>query len=328
MISDRFPLTGTPAYLLGPIGNVDLMAVGGGAPAPFSGKSQPIGLHRVLDIDCIDLHFTAPDLTALLAQQAAPIIEVHTVKEMFNLSTDPYARRVHTIGGKDDFGRGTLSNCRAMEIEGRTTLVSTGIGPAQWISPQYLFETPIDLAELAWDFSLSRLTPPDAFRYDISLNLWSGAAGALALQPRLAVVTDVSAAATRTFSLAAPATISAIQIAFVARPVREAAIAERHASDSQGATLGMPLLEAIHLLERRDSSMVFRSLHELSVASEEFTLYGAGAAPLTAGIARLSLRAALTGSDSVEIILPTGAFLSFEARLSASLIDRPPVIHR
>src|ERR1700721_2053012 len=82
MISDRFPLTGTPAYLLGPIGNVDLMAVGGGAPAPFSGKSLPIGLHRVLDVDSIDLPFTAPDLTALLAHPARPLTEGHPARQL------------------------------------------------------------------------------------------------------------------------------------------------------------------------------------------------------------------------------------------------------
>ena len=113
-----------------------------------------------------------------------------------------------------------------------------------------------------------------------------------------------------------------------ARTLREAEIAERHPKDSSGQPLGIPLLQAIHLLESRDSDMVFHSLHELNIASKEFTLYGAGNAPLTAGIARLNLRAALTGSDSIKVFLRTGVFQTFEARLSATFIDVPPVIHR
>lgn len=325
MIIDRFPLTGTAAYLIGSASNVDLVAgATGSAPA---GVSQAIGEHRVLDIDSIDLLFTASDLTALLARQSAPIVEVRIRKEMFpKLVTDPYARRVHTAGGPEDFRRGTLANCRVMDIEGRATLVSETGGPAVWKSPRYNFGERMVIAELAWEMGITRLGPAQAFRYHLSLLVWDGPPGSASTTITIAADADVGA--NRAHVLNPSVTASSAQFVFVARIGREAAISERHAAEASNGLLGVPLLQAVHLLERRTSQMVFHSLHELNIAAKEFTLYGAGDTALTSGIARINLRAALTGADAVEVWLGPGVFSSFEARLSASIIDRPPTLHR
>ena len=330
MITDRFPLTGSPAYLAAPGGGIDLAA---GVPAagsgPASGISPPIGEHRVLDVDSIDLLFEANDLVPLLARAAQPIIEVRTKKELFpQLVTDPFARRVHTIGGMDDFSRGTLDGCRVMEIEGRATLVTETGGAARWTSPRFVFAGPLPIADVAWELALSRLGPVSTFDYDLKLRVWDGPPDALVAQAAVAITGGAGPAAPRARQLPADVVATAVQLEFVARVSREAAVIESHSIETSDGRLGIPMLQAIHLLERRDSAMAFHSLHELNVRSKEFTLYGTGDAPLTTGIARLDFRAALTGGDAIEIVVAPGSFRAFEARLSASIIERAPVTHR
>lgn len=325
MITDRFPLTGNAAYLTAPGGGVDLI----GVAAPNRGASSPIGDHRVLDIDSIDLMFEGPDLMPLFARQGAPLIEVRTRKELFpQLVTDPFARRVHTIGGMDDFRRGAFVRCRAMDIDGKPTLVAESPGPASWTSPMFVFENPMQIADIAWEFAISRLGPANAFRYTVALELWNGAPDALVAQPPVTIANNLDAAAVRALPLPQDTEATALRVNFSATPAREAAIVERHLVQTTDGSLGVPLLQALHLLERRESPLWFHSLHELNVRSKEFALYGAGDGALTTGIARLDFRAALTGLDAVEIEIQPGAFRRFEARLSASIIERAPVTHR
>lgn len=325
MITDRFPLTGGAAYLAAAGGGIDLAAVA----APPMGASSPIGEYRVLDIDSIDLMFEAADLMPSFARQAAPLIEVRTRKELFpQLVTDPFARRVHTIGGMDDFRRGAFVHCRAMDIDGKPTLVVESPGPASWTSPMFVFENPMPIADIAWEFATSRLGPANAFRYTVALEIWNGAPGALVAQPPLTIASNVDAAAARALRLPQDAVAAAIRVKFSATVAREALIVERHLVETTDGSLGVPLLQALHLLERRESPLRFHSLHELNVRSKEFALYGAGNGALTTGIARLDFRAALTGADAVEIEIVPGAFRRFEARLSASIIERAPVTHR
>src|SRR5262249_30209979 len=127
------------------------------------------------------------DVASLYSRQTDPIFEVIVTKEMFpGLFKDPYASRVHRIAGFEDFGQGHSSNFRAMEVDGMVSLVSTAVDElCRWQSPLYRMPKAVALYAAAWDLASSRMTPPDAFAYSVTLEWWDSTANPLHDPPRL-----------------------------------------------------------------------------------------------------------------------------------------------
>jgi hypothetical protein len=115
------------------------------AQPPREGRSLSIGEGMLVDLSSLTLQIERPNLLDIYNRQAQPIFSVEVVKEMFpGLFSDPYSHRVHRLGGFDDFNRGTLTDLRAMEVEGVPTLVSVGgVQESRWRSAVYKMPRPL-----------------------------------------------------------------------------------------------------------------------------------------------------------------------------------------
>jgi hypothetical protein len=324
MIIDEIPLSGEAAYLRAPDGHINL---GGSSPATGRYAVSADGL--IVRVDGIDLHLVSPDLIQLFARQGTALFKVHVEKEMFpGLFADPYRHRVHAIAGFDDFKRGECVGLVAMEVDGTPTLVSLGTDAASWVSPVYPLAGQTAIEHAAWDFAGARTGYEEAFRYDLGLEIWRTspitgprddeirlAEGATPTQPRRA--TDLGITGVRAYRLV-----------FTAKVDHDAAIHELHLSATTRPTLGRPLLRAVNLLEPVDSPHDIYSLHEMQIAGGDLSFIDAGREAPQALTATLGVTATLVANESIAIEVLSEKLERLEARLSAVLVERPPVTHR
>jgi hypothetical protein len=323
MIVDRSPLGGKEAYLQAG-GSIELQA-GGDANA---GRSLELRDGMALELKGVHLQLEADDLEPLFAPAGfgTPLLELRVEKRLFqDIVADPYGHRTHTIGGFEDFRRGTLDNVEVLEVEGVPTLASVA-DDCRWLSPLYRMPPPegVELAAAAWDLAASHLVAEDAFTYGLGLHvtfvdgsthtveLADGTPRSDRAKPRLGPSDDEPTIRK----------VAAYQIDFRARVRHDLALAER----APGLTpRGTPLLSAVNLLERVDSPYAFQSLHELTVAAADWALLGPPDAPPRRFVCSVVLPALLGRGEGVTLTVRPSAFARVEARLDATRLLRPPI---
>jgi hypothetical protein len=333
MIIDRVRLAGLDAYLRDQ-GVVNL-AVSNNHRGQSTSVKEGVGI----DVSGISLLLEANDLLKLYPRSAAPhdkpLLAITVKKEMFpEFFADPYAHRVHTIAGFEDFQRGILSAMRPMEVEGQATLVSLGSGSCGWVSPAYRLHGPIQIAAAAWDLATSRLTPPDSFTYTLSLVYWTVGQDPETDTPSAALLAPASGpgAVARPGYLRHRADIQlkdviSYRIAFKANVNYDAFLTEMQFGPDVGRSLGRPLLRAVHVLEPIESIYKIYCLHELESRCSEFTLLDV-AQPLRTLSAYIDLPAMLIENEEIAIQVAPELFERCEARLDAEIRIRPPLIDK
>lgn len=333
MIIDRARLAGHEAYLKDASGNLNLSGT--------KARTPPLARGKQLAISGIEIYIEAEeDLTPLLRRQSEPLIVVNVVKEMFPaLFANPFAHRVHTLAGFDDFNRGRMQNCKAIDVNGVPTLVSHGTETCRWVSPRYPLGEALFLGGLrhtlvaaAWELALSRRTLEDSFAYSLEIKTFDESEAPL---QTIALAAALDPTRPRFIENLALQDAAFYEVSFLADVRRDASLQERHSTIVE--SLGTPLLRAINLLEPVENMYRFHSLQELLSQSSEYHLFehemhalsGIVSQPLRRMTATLNISATLVQSDQddggsgryeqVEIAVPSGPFRHVEARMQAEV---------
>lgn len=336
MIIDRIKLAGPAAYFRARKG-------GGVNLAGQNARTPTLGRGKQLEISAIELLIESDsDLLDLFNPSLDPpryLFSIRVMKEMFPaLFANPFAYRVHTIAGFDDFKRGTLENGKVLDVDGIPTIVSVGTGLCKWTSPLYPMPEAINLELASWELAASRKTPEENFIYGLKLDAFNATQNLLEsfhlTNPDPAQPLLIGPTGPRTFEKFSPGNISFYQMEFTADVKKDAALYEKHASIT-GESIGTPLLRAINLLEPVESIYNIYSLQELLGLSSNYHLFEAQGQPLKKMIVTLELSATLVHSDNenlqrdryefVEISVRGGNFSNFEARLVGDEVLRPAV---
>lgn len=328
MIIDRTPLAGLDAFLK------DGGALNLAVSPHRRGSSIPLAEGMAVEVSGIRLYLEADDILKLYPHPDPqrnpadpPLLNVRIRKEVFpRLFADPYASRVHTIAGFEDFQRGVRLNLRPMEVEGKPTLVSTGNGEFLWRSAPYAFPAPLALDAAAWDLATTRLTPPDAFDYELALSYWVTGQN-LTSNPAQVTLTPAGGgnpADERRVEGLALRDIIAYRLEMRGKVHFEADVAELDYRGGEALSLGRPLLRAVHLLEPVESQFTVRSMAELEARSSAFTLLNR-VEPVRAVSALLAINATLLNGEEISLEVAPGIFRRVEARLEAERRLRPPL---
>jgi hypothetical protein len=329
MIIDRVRLAGDLAYLTDQ-GAIDLATSANGR-----GQSLPVGEGLGLELSGVHLLLRAKDMHKLYARTAGdgkPLLAFAVTKEMFpEFFADPYAHRVHSIAGFEDFQRGFLQNMRAMEVEGKATLVSLGWGGCAWLSPIYRLPMPVPVRSMVWELASARLAPDEGFGYLLRLQTWHAGQ-----DPTTDTPTETQIAPATGSGVARPSELRhrtgldlkdviAYRVTFKADVQRDTDLLETQIGPDDGQPLGRPLLRAVHLLEPITSAFAFHSLHELEMRSSDFSFLEP-VLPLQTLTAFVALPALLVHREALALEVRAGVWELAEARLDAEVRVRPPVI--
>jgi hypothetical protein len=345
MIIDRTQLAGLDAYLRDNAGKVNL--------AGQTARTAPLGRGKQLEISAIELLIESDsDLLDLfnlnLSRQSnppvlEPLFSITVMKEMFPaLFANPFAHRVHTIAGFDDFKRGTLENGRVLDVDGIPTIVSVGTGICKWTSPLYPMPEAIRLDHASWELAASRKTPAENFEYELYLDAFD-ASQQLLLTVRLTAITiqptspsqleqhSTNPTAPRKCENLDLKNASFYQLRFSAVVKRDASVYEKHTM-LVGESIGTPLLRAINLLEPVESIYNIYSLQELLSRSSEYHLFEFQGQPLKKMLVTLDLTATLVHSDNenlqgdkyefIEITVRNDLFSNVEGKLVGEILLR------
>ncbi|AFZ47585.1 hypothetical protein Cyast_1624 [Cyanobacterium stanieri PCC 7202] len=329
MIIDRVQLAGIDAYLR------DAEDINLASSPNNMGITKSVQLGMGVDVSGINLLLKADNLLELMSRsnlEDRPMLKITLRKEMFpQFYADPYAHRVHTIGGYDDFHRGLIRNMRAMEVEGQATLVSLNVGECSWQSPIYVFPQPIQLKGAAWELATSRLTPSDGFGYGVTLDMWVQGQDPENDSPTtIEIVSEGSTSPSQPedlrhqTNLESKEDIIAYRILFKADVQFDSYLTEFQFRQGQNNSLGRPLLRKFHLLESIDSTYTIFSLHELESQCSEFSILEVSP-PLQTLTAYLPLSALLVENESIILEINSDYFSICEAHLNAQVIVRPPI---
>lgn len=319
MIIDRRTLAGPASYFFDANNSANANLAGA------SGTVGPVAEGRMLRITGLQLSILADNLLDLMDPQQGTLLEVVINKELLpGVFADPYATRVHTIGGYEDFRRGAAVNCTAMEVEGVATLVSVGASPAQWTSPVFRLPKETNFTAAAWDLVPSRLATGQLFSYTITLAGWylgqDPAGNSSETLPQIQKALD-QPRFQPTVSFAQ--SIVAFQVAFSADVGADTYLRERLIASDAPAPLGPPLLRGISLIEAVDPVYRFRSLSELLMRTTRTQFLGpANVAPVRL-TAYLDLAVTLTRGESITVS-GGNALASLLVQIDAEELIRPP----
>ena len=322
MIIDQIRLSGEQAYLRDG-DRIDL------TNPIATGSTEPIGEGMILEVTGIDILLESEKLLDLYRRRPSQLLSVEVKKEMFpGLFADPYQHRVHTVGGFEDFKRGKLVNIRAMEVDGVPTLVSVGTDLCQWTSGIYRMPKPITLVAAAWDAAISRLTAEQAFQYTLIIVCWTqepfddGSAQTITLTNK--PDDKFSTKDGRFREGFAVDGVIAYQVFFEAEVQHDTFLHERHVGSQEIDSLGVPLLQAVHVLEQTPPAYHFHSLQELILNSADYELFNDQLMPPKRLAANLNISATLTENESITLTVHEDVFQYVEARLEATVLWRPP----
>lgn len=330
MIIDRVRLAGDAAYL------TDQGAIDLATSTNRRGQSLPIGEGLGLEVAGVHLLLQAKDMHKLYSRtdnDGKPLLAFAMSKEMFpEFFADPYAHRVHSVAGFEDFQRGLLDNMRAMEVEGKATLVSMGLGSCAWMSPIYRLPMPMPIRSVVWELASARLAPDEGFGYVLRLQIWSDGQ-----DPATDTPSENQIAPAAGSGLARPSDLRhrigidlkdviAYRVVFKADVQRDTDLFETQYGPDDGQMLGRPLLRAVHLLEPITSAYAFHSLHELEIRSAEFSFLEP-VLPLQTLSAFVALPALLIHREAMALEVSPAVWELVEARIDAEVRVRPPVIN-
>jgi hypothetical protein len=320
MMIDEVSVSGRGAYLRRDSGEIALQ---GGQ----RGVSAPVQKGETVEINAVDLYLEVESALDLFARSDAPLLSFDLQKEVFpSLFLDPHAHRVHQVAGYEDFTRSEKTNMVVLEIDGVPTLVSPGNSAAcSWRSARYPLRKPIRLASVAWTLAASRGTPPESLSYRLSLIHWpAGNADLLDAQSASIALTSGSHRPrdSRHLELPAEQEIGGFQLEFEAQVAFDSQLMERHGSLGRQSA-GTPLLQGVFLVENVEPLYAVHSLQELIGHSTSYQLLDPGA-PLRRMTARVHLPAVLTEGESLAVEIHSHRIKLCEARLDATLRQRPP----
>jgi hypothetical protein len=334
MILDQITLAGLDAYLrLAGAEGVDISSFAPcsqpGAPSVRAGRSQPLGDGVALQVTALRVLLERDGLFDALRRSPEPLLRVVVDKEVFpGLFADPYAHRVHRIGGFDDFGRGALDNVRVLDVGDVPTLVSTGDSErCRYRSPIVRLPSRTSFRSAAWEIPTSKLSPREGLTYSLDLRIWPPGASPSSSGRVLALAKDAAPAAPRCVAALDDAgDVGMYQIELRAKVTLDTDIDERLPRGEARESIGRPLLSAVHLLEAVPSVLSFHSLQELIDGADDRLLLDEHGGPPRRLMVRLPISAILGKGESIrlEICGEPPPFTYLEARLEATVVSRPP----
>lgn len=320
MIVDNIPLAGSPAKLLSPSAQ-DINLV-----SEKAGHLEPILDGQAFEIDGLSLYVEGPDLLSRL-KSSAPLFEINLTKEVApDLFLDPYAHRIHTVGGGADFSNGLMKNCVIVQINGRDTLVSTQAEDARWRSARYQMNKPTSFAHAAWELDASQSS--DAFEYSVTVDFWTD--GQSMTEPPTATVALAAPGTTLDKPRVAqavgwPGKVVAFQLHFGAKVHKQSTMSIRTEMPGKGG-LGHGLLRAIALAEATAPLHHYISLAEVMDASVDAQFIPNTNQPV-GFVATLDFSARLEEKEKLSVaILDDTAFTWFEMRLNGTELRRPHMV--
>jgi hypothetical protein len=297
MITDRIQLAGLDAYFRDP-NNPSIVNL---APiAPVTVRTFPLNKGQQLEISGLRFLIENGDLSPLFRfQSQSSIFRVSVMKEMFpGLFADPYIHRVHNIAGSLDFNQGTLSNGRISEVDGISTICSTGREDCKWVSVEYLLPDPVTIDSAAWELATSKLTLPDSFKYKIEIEC-KDAGGSVIDSIRNGP--NFAKADKPRFKKKVVHNVSSFQITFIAKVSQDSFLSERNLP-APNEKAGRPLLRAVNVLELLSSSLYdIHSLNELQALCSDCYLFENPGAAIPRLTATLDFSVTLVNSPNQNI---------------------------
>jgi hypothetical protein len=320
MIIDQTPLAGPDAYLTTPDGRINIVE----GSEPIGGSSELAdGLAH--QVNAIELLIEGEDLLPLYSHQSRPLFAIELTKEMFpGLHSDPYASRIHQIGGVETFRRGEGEGMRPMEVNEVPTLVTIGSQTAWWRSPVYRLPRAVTIADIAWDLAPSRKTHPDAFRYQVDIEYWTEPDHLDSPGQQQLVVADWPPDQHRFRKQVNCEHVIAYRMTFKAAVRREAYMQELLAGIPDRDPFGIPLLQAFYLREPVPSRFAFASLLEVTAQATAYHAFEDGNGKARRLIASLPVAATLLKGESIRLAVHDERIKRLEARLNALVLVRSP----
>jgi hypothetical protein len=261
MIIDSMDLSPRTGRLFSPASRIDLAAekLGTFGPVPEGVVYEISGLH---------VYFEMAEIEALLATGDGQLFQLQTRKEIVpGLALDPYAHRMHTIAGREDFSAGSLENGRVEAVDGRDALCAFDGKELDWESAVYTLRQSTDFSAAYWDLLPSRHA--DGFRYMLAIDVWTGGANPATSTGHPVVLAPewtTPGQARANDTAAWPAGITSYRLRFRAQSSGQGRLS---ASSRLGHRDGISraLLRSVTLAETVDHSFTFHSLLELAAAS-------------------------------------------------------------
>lgn len=321
MIIDIINQTGEQAYFKDAAGNLNLAQT-----IPSISLTPSLGKGKQVNVSGIQFYMEGNDLLPLfslleadatgnLIKRADPLITISVMKEVLpGLFVDPYKSRVHTLGGFNDFKRGTFNKCDVFRVNNKPTLVSIGSEKCTWKSIKYELPEDINIDSAYWEIPSSKETPATAFTYSINLycydsagNLITGAAIPLAagLDPQKPRIKNRNVKNVRHY-----------EFEFTADVKHDSTLTERIVTEKED-TIGRPLLEGIYLVELVQTKFDFYSLQEFIAECSDYNLFEGQNLPIKKMMATLDLSTVLVQSPNEDLTASANEFIKIEIKSAA-----------
>jgi len=318
MIIDIINSAGENAYLKDSAGNLNLAQT-----IPSSSITKVIGKGKQANVSGIQFYIEGNDLFPLFnflvddgagnfAKRNQPLFSITVFKEILpGLFADPYKSRIHSLGGFQDFKRGTFDKCDVYRINNKPTIVSLGTEPCKWKSIKYELPEDISLDSAYWEVPSAKDTPATAFSYSINLYAYDNAGNLLNAGAPVVLANNLDPTQKRIKKNINLQNVRFYELEVNADVKHDSTLTERIVTE-KADTIGRPLLEGIYLLEPVQTKFDFYSLQEFLSECSEYELFPLQGLPFKKLMATLNLSSVIVQSPNENIGASENEFIKLE----------------
>lgn len=318
MIIDIINSAGENAYLKDAAGNLNLAEA-----IPSTSSTRVIGKGKQVNVSGIQFYFEGADLFPLLSfleddgagnlvKRNRPLISITVFKEILpGLFADPYKSRIHSLGGFQDFKRGTFDKCDVYRINNKPTIVSLGTEQCKWKSIKYELPEDISLDSAYWEIPSAKDTPATAFRYTINLFTYDGSGAPMNAGAPTVLANNLDPTQKRIKKNINLKNVRFYELEVIADVKHDSTLTERIVTE-KADTIGRPLLEGIYLLEPVQTKFDFYSLQEFLSECSEYEMFQLQGLPFKKLMATLNLSSVLVQSPNENSGANENEFIKLE----------------
>jgi hypothetical protein len=318
MIIDIINSAGENVYLKDAAGNLNLAAA-----IPSTAITKAIEKGKQVNVTGIQFYFEGNDLfplfnyleddgTGNLVKRNQPLISISVFKEILpGLFSDPYKSRIHSLGGFQDFKRGTFENCDVYKINNKPTIISLGTEQCKWNSIRYELPENISLDSAYWEIPAAKDTPPTAFNYTINLFAYDNVGNLLSGGAPIVLANNLDPTQKRIKKNINLQNVRFYELEVIADVKHDSTLTERIVTE-KADTIGRPLLEGIYLLEPVQTKFDFYSLQEFLTECSDYEMFQLQGLPFKKLMATLNISSVLVQSPYENLGTNENEFIKLE----------------
>jgi hypothetical protein len=323
MIIDIINSAGGKAYLKDSLFNLNLaLEIPSRAITEIVGKGKQVNVSGIqFYIEGSDLfplfNLLEADVSGKLSKRNQPLISISVNKEILpGLFADPFKSRIHTLGGFQDFKRGTFDNCDVYSIDNKPTIVSQGTEQCKWKSIKYELPEDITLDSAYWEIPSVKDTPASAFKYSINLYAYDSAGNAINGGAATVLANDLDPTQKRIKQNIKLTNVRFYELELTADVKHDSTLTERIVIE-KADTIGRPLLEGVYLIEPVKSKFDFYSLQEFLAECSEYEMFQLQGLPFKKLLATLNLSSILVQSPNENTANGEYEYITVEVHTNA-----------